>query len=89
MEFKNKFLQRFLPAHMEMEEIRKSQFFGLCAAVSIPTLLGVAIVDYIEEDWIELGIDIFIILIISFCLFNMIRNKADKVITVYRIHLSP
>ena len=89
MEFKNKFLQRFLPAHMEMEEIRKRQFFGLCAAVSIPTLLGVAIVDYIEEDWIELGIDIFIILIISLCLFNMIRNKADKVITVYRIHLSP
>ena len=70
----------------KLEQKRKRFFFKFCASIIILCFVALAVVDYLERQWVELILDLLVVLIMSAALFAFARRLADD--SIYRaVHL--
>ena len=70
----------------KLEQKRKRFFFKFCASIIILCFVALAVVDYVERQWVELILDLLVVLIMSAALIAFARRFADD--PIYRaVHL--
>lgn len=68
-----------------VEVLRKRHFFFLCVAVALPIIITFGVIDFLEQDWAELVMDI--VLFSTLCLGVFVIWLGWSTMLVYRIGL--